>query len=875
MLDDIAGEGRLYIGPGTWALADPFTLSGGTDVYCAPGALFSLANLPSGSVLYTAAGSLSSAYTLSANAPMLVGAQPWAVSTIDVPQAYVVGDRRAYFGASWICMQNHTASSVSPPTIPTAAVAFNTDYLAGKWERTNVKTAASLTGIAANDRLIVQHDVRHDCLGLLNVEGETFQVLSIAGSAVNVKGQLHHEYLTAENAYFRKMNTVKKIRWKGGRFIGRTDLIPSGFTEANNQSTAFLFEVCEDVRLEGIAIESMMQGVGLRDCVDFETRSMRLEHFQGLGYGINVQNGSSDCRFYGTSTNDVRHAWTISAEPGRAGPRGITFDGFTVHYSQRYTASASSPLGALGDATDTHANCWDITYRNGDIFNATGAGTSFEGTNLTIENLNVYGSNLGVSVGNNTRQPSAINLSNINVYDALTQGVAVRFGVNALSGGFSEINLSNVFVDGAGTIPVYIAGRAQNRLSNVTLTNVRGKNSAYGAYTIFLAYVDDPHLSEVHAETVLTSQNGIAVLNYVGGHMDNCSVRQLGASANATAYFLSNTNNTSIAGRRVNVGNGTLTLGEPALLPGAQDGIYQVRLTTVVANGGIFTFYDIDGTVVDTIAVGATHGVLIDFVIADGSIDFALGDGWDIEVDGESVEVTRTATNVGGATMAIPSDTVIDDDMEEGEYSVICTNATVPATWSVTDPSSGSMGTATSGTQYDSGTGMVFTITAAGTATVVGDRFTVTGRRMGQRMNFSPTNTLVAPDHGANRFIFQSNTVKNNIIAKGDWSQATTGMTMGSGGGHVVIRTDVIYAADYSTPDVAAIEAWTRRVPLDVRDGTTATLIFDPTAEASADTPEARHAIMQELVAWNATCHIEGGSKLQCQLADGYYTVNA
>jgi hypothetical protein len=62
---------------------------------------------------------------------------------------------------------------------------------------------------------------------------------------------------------------------------------------------------------------------------------------------------------------------------------------------------------------------------------------------------------------------------------------------------------------------------------------------------------------------------------------------------------------------------------------------------------------------------------------------------------------------------------------ESGVYPIVCTNATLPATFSVTAPSGESLGTANAGTAY-SAYGLVFTITASGTAFAVGDTFDVT-----------------------------------------------------------------------------------------------------------------------------------------------------
>lgn len=82
-----------------------------------------------------------------------------------------------------------------------------------------------------------------------------------------------------------------------------------------------------------------------------------------------------------------------------------------------------------------------------------------------------------------------------------------------------------------------------------------------------------------------------------------------------------------------NTGNGTLTLDATTpILANAQTGIYQVRCIATATDGGTFRVTGPKGNVLGDVAVGATFGNQIKFAIADGSTDFAAGDGFDITI---------------------------------------------------------------------------------------------------------------------------------------------------------------------------------------------------------------------------------------------------
>ncbi len=84
-------------------------------------------------------------------------------------------------------------------------------------------------------------------------------------------------------------------------------------------------------------------------------------------------------------------------------------------------------------------------------------------------------------------------------------------------------------------------------------------------------------------------------------------------------------------GNAADTGALTLDVTTP-VLAGAKVGVYTVRCITAAANGGTFRVEDPDGNVIGDVAVGATFADDIKFVIADGTQDFIVGEGFDITV---------------------------------------------------------------------------------------------------------------------------------------------------------------------------------------------------------------------------------------------------
>lgn len=80
-----------------------------------------------------------------------------------------------------------------------------------------------------------------------------------------------------------------------------------------------------------------------------------------------------------------------------------------------------------------------------------------------------------------------------------------------------------------------------------------------------------------------------------------------------------------------NIGNGTV--GSAVVTSAAITGTYVIEITATAANGGSFEVTNPQGAVVGAGTVGAAFtGGGITFTLADGSTDFAVGDGFNLAV---------------------------------------------------------------------------------------------------------------------------------------------------------------------------------------------------------------------------------------------------
>jgi len=122
-----------------------------------------------------------------------------------------------------------------------------------------------------------------------------------------------------------------------------------------------------------------------------------------------------------------------------------------------------------------------------------------------------------------------------------------------------------------------------------------------------------------------------------------------------------------VATAGTNTGNGTV--GAITVSGTAQLGTYKLSITTVGVNAGDFQVVDPQGDVVGLGRVGvAFSGGGISFTLADGSVDFVVGDSFTIAVTGTIKYKIAVQTATDGS--AVVAALVVDD------YSVLATTDT-------------------------------------------------------------------------------------------------------------------------------------------------------------------------------------------------------
>jgi len=94
---------------------------------------------------------------------------------------------------------------------------------------------------------------------------------------------------------------------------------------------------------------------------------------------------------------------------------------------------------------------------------------------------------------------------------------------------------------------------------------------------------------------------------------------------------------------------------------------------TVPSNGGVFSVTDPKGNALANATVGVEYSHEIDFTIADGAPDFAVGDGFDVEVIAEQY----SAWGPGDTAVAIAGYPAKTGSAETKRITVINTHATV------------------------------------------------------------------------------------------------------------------------------------------------------------------------------------------------------
>jgi len=108
--------------------------------------------------------------------------------------------------------------------------------------------------------------------------------------------------------------------------------------------------------------------------------------------------------------------------------------------------------------------------------------------------------------------------------------------------------------------------------------------------------------------------------------------------------------------------------------------------------------------------------------LASGQGVLARGTVLGISAVGSITSAAKSGGNTGGGS--IGSLGISTPNALTGIYKIICTAIGTPAVFSVTNPASTVIGSATAGVAYSNG--IMFTVTASGTAFAVGDEFDIT-----------------------------------------------------------------------------------------------------------------------------------------------------
>lgn len=143
----------------------------------------------------------------------------------------------------------------------------------------------------------------------------------------------------------------------------------------------------------------------------------------------------------------------------------------------------------------------------------------------------------------------------------------------------------------------------------------------------------------------LTVGSGAAT-NYTSNHID-FTITDGSTNFGVGATF---TIAVTAGGTPTVVGTGTGTLGSISLGPNAQHGTYRLQCTATASNGGTFAVIAPDGTCLPDATVGTAFvSKHINFTIADGGTDYAVGDYFHIVVARGSNQVkTWTPSAVDG-----------------------------------------------------------------------------------------------------------------------------------------------------------------------------------------------------------------------------------
>lgn len=108
-----------------------------------------------------------------------------------------------------------------------------------------------------------------------------------------------------------------------------------------------------------------------------------------------------------------------------------------------------------------------------------------------------------------------------------------------------------------------------------------------------------------------------------------------------------------------NTGNGACTADGTPFTAGGRNGVYRATCIVTAANGGRFLVTRPDGSVVGLANVGTLFNNEVRFTIADGAVDFALGDAFTLTAAG-IVDEFRALNLAGTAGEAVAAGIAFD-----------------------------------------------------------------------------------------------------------------------------------------------------------------------------------------------------------------------
>lgn len=314
----------------------------------------------------------------------------------------------------------------------------------------------------------------------------TFQVsLTSGGAAIDFTTDLTNArvrrsniaYAMGDNAWIEVMTPLDSIT-----ICGSGTIIGAGTGAAQE---CLRFTCCRRVRIYDLYIKKFQADAFVfDDCIDFEMRSLTIEHCDSatVGYGVSVSNASTNGKIVLCSFRGCRHAFTTGQNYRGGLPRWIKFDHNHVHDSVN-----------SGDAVDTHASgelieiTWNVIHDSAEI------GINVECSHAVVAyNTISRCADHGIAIHNETAAISEYVCSNNTIKNPGTSHNCIRFtsvaGGLGVSGSIIRwIKIENNRCEYAGTQSIVVNSTHTWRFTDVMIsgnTVVRQTGVNQGIYLL-------------------------------------------------------------------------------------------------------------------------------------------------------------------------------------------------------------------------------------------------------------------------------------------------------------------------------------------------------------------------------------------------------